>query len=92
MRNAVKSIPGLSLTVVAAAFWLSACSQSPDEAVASQWGLFKHYCTDCHNDAEAAGELSFEHRAPAEVAAHPEIFEHVVRKLRGSLMPPPFCL
>ena len=57
--------------------------------MAKQWGLFSHYCTDCHNDAEAAGDLSFEHRKPAEVAAHPDIFEHVVRKLRGSLMPPP---
>ncbi len=89
MRKLVKTVSTVVLPVVAATLCLSACAPSPQEAVADQWGLFKQYCTGCHNDAEAAGELTLEHRSPAEVTAHPEIFEHVVRKLRGSLMPPP---
>ncbi len=77
------------ITAAVLTLLLAACSRSPEQQLASRWGTFKQYCTDCHNDAEAAGELSLEHRSPADVAAHPEIFEHVVRKLRGSLMPPP---
>ena len=54
-----------------------------------QWQLVDQYCVDCHNDAELAGELSLDSLAPDSVAANPEAFEKVVRKLRGHLMPPP---
>jgi hypothetical protein len=68
---------------------LSACERAPEEAVAARWGIFNRYCTDCHNDAELAGERSFEHVQVGDVAAKPELWEKVVRKLRGHLMPPP---
>src|SRR6187551_247264 len=73
-----------SLTLVSAG-----CSQTPEEQLAEQWPLLDRYCTECHSDAERAGELTFEGSTPADVAAHPEIFERVVRRLRGSVMPPP---
>jgi hypothetical protein len=72
-----------------AALALAACERAPEDAVAAHWGVFERYCTGCHNDAELAGEQSFEHVKVADVAAKPELFEHVVRKLRGRLMPPP---
>src|SRR6478736_8146829 len=78
----------LALPALAAVAALAACSRSPEEAVASRWGVLR-YCTDCHNDAELAGQRSFEHARPADVAAKPEAWEKVVRKLRGHLMPPP---
>ncbi len=78
----------LALPALAAVAALAACSRSPEEAVASRWGVLR-YCTDCHNDAELAGQRSFEHARPADVAAKPEVWEKVVRKLRGHLMPPP---
>jgi len=69
---------------------LAGCGERPpEEAVAARWGVFQRYCTDCHNDAELAGERSFEHIQVTDVAAKPELFERVVRKLRGHLMPPP---
>jgi hypothetical protein len=68
---------------------LVGCSESPEEALASRWGLFDRYCTECHSDAERAGEMSLEHATPADVAANPERWEQVVRRLRGSVMPPP---
>src|SRR5687767_6911029 len=69
---------------------LAGCAEPPpEEAVAQHVELFGRYCTDCHNDAEAAGELSLESVTAADVAAKPEVFERVVRKLRGGLMPPP---
>ena len=75
---------------VAGAVLSAGCAERPPEAdLARQVELFGRYCTDCHNDAEAAGDLSLEGVTAADVAAEPEIFEHVVRKLRGGLMPPP---
>jgi hypothetical protein len=51
--------------------------------------MLDRYCAECHNDAERAGELSFERATPAEVVERPELWERVVRRLRGSVMPPP---
>ncbi len=69
---------------------LAGCAESlPEEAVAAHVQTFERFCTDCHNDAEAAGELSLESVTAARVAEKPEVFEQVVRKLRGGLMPPP---
>ncbi|HUQ51106.1 MAG TPA: DUF1592 domain-containing protein [Gammaproteobacteria bacterium] len=69
---------------------LAGCSEPPPvEAVAQHVETFGRFCTDCHNDAERAGEFSLEHVTAADVAARPELFEKVIRKLRGGLMPPP---
>ena len=78
----------LALTAGAAAV-AAGCSPSPEEAVADHWELIDRYCTDCHNSAEYAGGVAFDQSTPAEVVEDPEVWEHVVRKLRGDLMPPP---
>jgi hypothetical protein len=79
--------------VLGATLALAGCAERaelpPEQAVAAHVATFDRYCTDCHNDAEAAGELSLQSVSAAEVAAKPEVFEEVVRKLRGGLMPPP---
>jgi Protein of unknown function (DUF1592)/Protein of unknown function (DUF1588)/Protein of unknown function (DUF1585)/Protein of unknown function (DUF1587)/Protein of unknown function (DUF1595) len=80
--NAIGSFAAASMIV-------AGCSESPDESLAQRWGMLDQYCSDCHNDAEAAGDLSFEGVSPSEVAAHPERWEQVVRRLRASVMPPP---
>ena len=84
-RNAGAAIAAALLTA------LAGCSPEPAplERVAQHWELLERYCSDCHNDAEFSGELSFDGRRPDGVAAAPETFENVVRKLRGDLMPPP---
>jgi len=56
---------------------------------AEQWQALKTYCTDCHNEAEAAGNVVFEGVSADAVAAKPQVFEAAIRKLRGGLMPPP---
>jgi hypothetical protein len=58
-------------------------------ATEQRWSSVKTYCTDCHNAAEAAGDVVFEGVAAAEIPSKPEVFEAAVRKLRGGLMPPP---
>jgi hypothetical protein len=70
----------------AAALALTACSESPEQALANRWPLLEQYCTECHNDAEAAGNMSLEGVTPAEVAANPEKWENVVRRLRGAVL------
>jgi hypothetical protein len=81
---------GLACAALGAALLLAGCAEPPPEqAVAEHVATFGRFCTDCHNDAEAAGELSLESVTAADVAARPEIFERVIRKLRGGLMPPP---
>jgi hypothetical protein len=79
-----------SACLLAGAALLAGCAEPPPEqALAERVELFGRYCTDCHNDAEAAGDMSLEHVTAADIAAKPEVFEQVIRKLRGGLMPPP---
>jgi hypothetical protein len=77
---------GLLFTV---ALLLNACSEPPAEALANRWPMLEQYCIECHSDAEQAGGMSLEGVTPAEVRSHPERWEQVVRRLRGSVMPPP---
>src|SRR6266567_4396844 len=55
----------------------------------SQWSTVQSYCFGCHNDGVRAGNLFLDKIGPESVSKHPEIFEKVVRKLRGRQMPPP---
>jgi mono/diheme cytochrome c family protein len=54
-----------------------------------QWQLVSKYCVDCHNRADFTAEIAFDQLGPESIASHPEVYEKVVRKLRGRLMPPP---
>ncbi len=76
-------------SVTAGALVLAACSETPLDTVAKQWPILEQYCTDCHNDSEHAGGLSLSQLDAEHVPQDPEIWENVVRKLRGHLMPPP---
>ncbi|HJR70454.1 MAG TPA: DUF1587 domain-containing protein, partial [Gammaproteobacteria bacterium] len=58
-------------------------------SAAEQWTIVQTYCVECHNAAEAAGDLVFEGMDPSSVPLEPQVFEAAVRKLRGRLMPPP---
>ncbi len=51
--------------------------------------MLQSYCVDCHNSAEFTAGISFDAMSPEDVPNEAETFEHVVRKLRGGLMPPP---
>jgi hypothetical protein len=75
--------------LVAATLLCVSCAKTPEQQLADRWGMLHDYCTECHNDAERAGEMTLEHMNPSTVAAHPELWEKVVRRLRGGVMPPP---
>jgi hypothetical protein len=87
---------GAIVTTVALAAMIAGCDRfggDPAERaaaqVAEQWPLLERYCVECHNDAEYTGDVSFEGLQAKNVAAHAELFEQAIRKLRGHLMPPP---
>jgi cytochrome c551/c552 len=50
--------------------------------------LVQKYCLTCHSARVKTAGLSLEGMNPAEAAAHAEIWEKVVMKLRGGMMPP----
>jgi mono/diheme cytochrome c family protein len=53
-----------------------------------RWAFFGQYCEKCHNTDDWAGGLAFDTLSPTDIGQSPEVFEKVVRKLRGHLMPP----
>jgi Protein of unknown function (DUF1587)./Protein of unknown function (DUF1592)./Protein of unknown function (DUF1595)./Protein of unknown function (DUF1588)./Protein of unknown function (DUF1585). len=72
----------------------SANAQTPDYSTAlnelkSQWSTLETYCLGCHNFDDYAGGQDFSLITPEEVPQHAEAFELALKKLRGSVMPPP---
>jgi mono/diheme cytochrome c family protein len=79
----------LGVAAIGAWFATQHWSRPAAERAAEHWGLFKGYCVDCHNSAELTAGIAFDAMSPEDVPNEAETFEHVVRKLRGGLMPPP---
>src|SRR6185295_12304492 len=79
---------GLLAIAFAAAVACAACQPSVQQQATAAQATIKNYCTDCHNDAERTGELSLQRASLTDVAGHAELWEKVVRKLRGGMMPP----
>jgi hypothetical protein len=50
--------------------------------------LVQKYCITCHSTRLKTGGLALEGMNPADAAAHAEVWEKVVMKLRGGMMPP----
>jgi cytochrome c5 len=51
--------------------------------------LLDRYCVTCHNERMKTADLKLDQVEVANPAAHPEIWEKVVHKLRTGTMPPP---
>ena len=63
---------------------------SPDRASASPpLQLVSTYCVSCHNARAKTGGLTLDDPALGTVAAHADVWEKVIRKLRAGMMPPP---
>ena len=63
-------------------------ASAPTESAASERAVLNRYCVTCHNDRLQTGGLSLEGVDVGDVAAHAEVWEKVVRKLRAGAMPP----
>ncbi|HEX6999366.1 MAG TPA: DUF1592 domain-containing protein [Gammaproteobacteria bacterium] len=74
---------------LAAAAWATHRAGLWPDAGASHWALLDRYCTECHNEIDLAGGVTFEGLTPDAVPQKAATFEAAIRKLRGGLMPPP---
>jgi mono/diheme cytochrome c family protein len=92
MRNKLSNLGLLARAAPLAWAVLAAACSSNDAPVVSSAedaaATLKRYCVDCHNDAEFSGEMSVERLNAAAVQEDPEVWEHIVRKLRTRTMPP----
>jgi hypothetical protein len=79
---------GLLLAGVVAAAFGAGCSNTSGDLDGSVAALTQ-YCTECHNDIDLTAELTLESASAAHLNQNPAVWEAVVRKLRGNLMPPP---
>jgi len=51
--------------------------------------LIDQYCVGCHNDKLKTADLALNTLDINRAGEHPEVWEKVIRKLRGRMMPPP---
>jgi mono/diheme cytochrome c family protein len=58
-------------------------------ATSAERALLDRYCVTCHNQRLRTAGLTLDSVDPANVAAHAEVWEKVVRKVRMNAMPPP---
>ena len=65
-----------------------AMQRSVAAGASSQRALVNQYCVACHNERLKTSGLALDAVNIGEVGEDPEIWESVVRKLRGGLMPP----
>ncbi|MCP5146150.1 MAG: DUF1592 domain-containing protein [Gammaproteobacteria bacterium] len=65
------------------------CQAAHPDGMNAQWQLLEDYCVTCHNFTDWAGEIAFDAMSPDNIPADAEVWEKVVRKLNGGLMPPP---
>src|SRR5262245_5819209 len=54
-----------------------------------QWQFLNTYCVTCHHSKLKHAGIAFDAMKPEDVPEKAEVFEKVVRKLRGRMMPPP---
>jgi len=88
LRYALVSITTSSAGLVAALLLGPAAAQDAFSHDAEGYrSLVSRYCLDCHNEAEVAGGLRLERRDMTDLAADAAIWERVIMKLRGSMMP-----
>ena len=83
-----RALTVISRVCLCAALVLAGCTPSPEELAADNRAVVSQYCLDCHNDLERTGNLSLESQDFMAVAAHADVWEKVVRKLRAGMMPP----
>ncbi len=91
LRGLSVTVAAVLTAVCAGSIDLSATGGGQETAtgvVSAERALVDRYCTTCHNDRLRTGGFSFDAIDVDDVAAHPEAFEKVVRKLRAGAMPP----
>ncbi len=84
MRRYVVGLAVLASSALGAAWWLGL----PHGDTAAARDFLGRYCTDCHNEADFTADLVIRPANVEAIAAEPEHWEKIVRKLRAETMPP----
>ncbi|PYR38817.1 MAG: hypothetical protein DMF90_02070 [Acidobacteria bacterium] len=92
MRSSVsKTIFGCAFALLLGAGYLQLQAAAPAQAAATvtpERALLDKYCVTCHNQRLKTAGLMLDKADVNDVAAAPEMWEKVVSKTRGGLMPP----
>jgi mono/diheme cytochrome c family protein len=64
-------------------------AQAAADLKSAERALLDQYCVTCHNQRAKTAGLAFDTMDLANLSADAEVWEKVVRKLRGGMMPPP---
>lgn len=67
----------------------AAGAATTDAHASAPAAMLETYCQDCHNSTDWAGSLALDVLDIAQIPGDAKVWETVVRKLRGRLMPPP---
>jgi hypothetical protein len=76
------------LTLSGSAYPRAVGRQDSAPSVSSRQALIDQYCVTCHNQRAKTGGLTLDNVDVANIGDNPELWERVVRKLQGNLMPP----
>ena len=82
------AIRGLFYVALMTCAWTSAYAQNPS----SQRALLDRYCVTCHTQRQkerGAVPIALDTPDVSNIPAQAELWEKVIRKMRGGLMPPP---
>jgi mono/diheme cytochrome c family protein len=84
------AVGALAVAVTTAGPVRAAASVQPatGQSDTSERALLDRYCVTCHNQRQQVAGLALDTVDVTDVAAHPAIWEKVVRKLRAGAMPP----
>jgi hypothetical protein len=88
--RAVTGLFGLAATVWIASTAVSGTQGTPErvpEPIGAQQ-VVATYCVTCHNEKLKTGGLALDRTELADVAAHADVWEKVIRKVRTGMMPP----
>ncbi len=81
-------LAGFLIIVPAGSQQTSQPSQASRAPMSEQRALVTKYCVTCHNERLKTAGLTLDSMDVDHVAQNPDVWEKVVRKLRGGMMPP----
>lgn len=89
MRHASEVYAAGAVALAGLAF-AAGCGSPGERALSADAAadMLQHYCAECHNRVELAGDVDLARLDPAHVQTDPATWESVVRKLRTRTMPP----
>src|SRR5438552_2519490 len=78
----------LSVTIAVGSLALLPVARTQQPSPSPQRRLLDQYCVTCHNQKARTADLLLDKMDVDHTAGHADVWEKVIRKLRGGMMPP----